>query len=646
MIDPVNKKEKRIKVNIKPIEKQLDAFLVKLIKNYEKNTLTRNKLKERQSTITFPYTKYRNYQKEIIQKIEEIIPTGKRIMLHAPPGIGKTITSLYPIIKQGLAQSQRVFVITSKTTQQLIYTQAIQDFHHSGAKFKAIKITAKGKMCHSQSYDCLDMDCPYLENYFETDTRSDVTALLQLDMIERETIEIRANRRRVCPFELSLDVASHCDLILSDFNYIFHPRVKFQRFQAEFEDSLLIIDEAHNLVTRALDYYSDSLSIKEVQAVYDFVTSTQVSNQLKYQLKSNLRRLIGNIQQLKDQIVNLEIEHALIKVDKKFFDDFQFKLDELVILYLNGLPFLPDKKDILVKFSDKFKFFTILLRMTEEDEFEEIYDLNLNQVRILCKSAAKKLEEQMNIFDNVILQSATLEPLEYYKTMLGLREDTEVLSYPSPFPKEYRKYFIDPSIPTMYSQRFEYLGQLAELVHNTISLKDGNYLVFFPSFEYLEQFEKEFRKKSRSKILVQDSQMSDNKRKSVLNILKRDSNTVLLAVMGGIFAEGVDYKDAMAIGAFVISPGLPKITFDQELRKNYFDTTFGRGFDFAYRFPGISKVIQSAGRVFRSENDRGFVMFVGYRFSTPEYGDLLPADFEVHVIQDNSYQAEIIKLWK
>ncbi|MHA2504740.1 MAG: hypothetical protein ACXAE3_17965 [Candidatus Kariarchaeaceae archaeon] len=352
----------------------------------------------------------------------------------------------------------------------------------------------------------MDNDCPYLENYFETDTRIDVKQLLQLDLIEREEVESRAQRKRVCPFELSLDVALHCDVILSDFNYIFHPRIRFQRFQQEFEDSILIIDEAHNLVTRALDYYSDELSIDEIQRVYDFVTNSQINTQLKYFLKSNLSRLKRHVQQYKDHIVNLEAEHAIIKMDRSFFEEFTVKFDDFVIQYLNSLPYLPEKKDTLVKFSDKLKFFTLLLRTSDEPEFEEIYDLDLNQARILCKSAAKKLEEQMELFDSIIVQSATLEPLEYYEKMLGLPEDTQILSYPSPFPKKFRKYFIEPSIPTMYSRRYDYLQELAEMIQQTISIHDGNYLVFFPSFEYLKKFEPVFKRITDFKVLVQQSE--------------------------------------------------------------------------------------------------------------------------------------------
>ena len=227
--------------------------------------------------------------------------------------------------------------------------------------------------------------------------------------------------------------------------------------------------------------------------------------------------------------------------------------------------------------------------------------------------------------------------------MLGLPKNVSILSYPSPFPPKNSLYLIDNSISTTYKERKMFISNIIKLIKDVIELKQGNYLIFFPSFEFLDIFKPHLIGSSISfNILSQDRDMTDISRAKILSKLKNNTSQILLAVMGGVFSEGVDFKGDMANGAFIIGPGLPKISFDQELKKSYFEKYYGNGFDYAYKFPGLTKVIQSAGRVFRSNTDRGFVIFMGHRFSTDSYLNYLPTDYD---IKFKNILTEINRFW-
>ena len=642
-IDPVNNKEKHIDITPNPISNILDEIISGIISQIETELLKKSLNKKRSNTIKFPYKKYHKYQKEIIENIDKNLENSLITMLNAPPGIGKTMASLYPSLKYIISQNKRLFITTSKTTQQEIYLESFKNLLKEGSKFKSIRITSKQKICKTDTYDCDENDCPLFEKYFNIENNSLPQQLLKLDLIDRNLIEELSNDHSICPFELSLDTALECDIILSDYNYIFHPRIKFQRFLDTFNNSILIIDEAHNLIDRASSYYSESISASQIREINNFVKHSSINEEIKLKISTHLKRLINHISRLKDQVRDLEFDNEIINIDIQFFDNFQKTFDNLLIEYINDLPFKLNKKDAIIKFSDHLKFFTLLLNETNTDEFETVLDIQTNNLRILCKSASKKLTEQINKFDSVILQSATLTPTKYYQSMLGLPKNVSILSYPSPFPPENSLYLIDNSISTTYKERKMFISNIIKLIKDVIELKQGNYLIFFPSFEFLDVFKPHLIGSSISfNILSQDRNMTDKSRAKILSKLKNNTSQILLAVMGGIFSEGVDFKGDMANGAFIIGPGLPKISFDQELKKSYFEKYYGNGFDYAYKFPGLTKVIQSAGRVFRSNTDRGFVIFMGHRFSTDSYLNYLPTDYD---IKFKNIITEINRFW-
>jgi len=280
--------------------------------------------------------------------------------------------------------------------------------------------------------------------------------------------------------------------------------------------------------------------------------------------------------------------------------------------------------------------FSSILKESDSPEYSELLYVKEGKIKLLCKSAAPKLEKQIKGFHSVIIQSATLFPMEYFEKMVGFPTSTKKLQFNSPFSQKNRLYLLIPYLSTRYEDRQESYDQIAKIICDTVKIKNGNYLAFFPSFAYLRAVQREIKARSISiDLIVQERKMSESKRRNYLRKMKdSNNNNLLLAVHGGIFSEGVDFIGDMAIGAFIIGPGLPAFSVEQELMQKYFEYKWKKGFEYAYRNPGMMKVIQAAGRIFRTSTDRGFVMLIGHRFNTPYYNCVLPCDWNIEQPKD------------
>jgi DNA excision repair protein ERCC-2 len=299
--------------------------------------------------------------------------------------------------------------------------------------------------------------------------------------------------------------------------------------------------------------------------------------------------------------------------------------------YISRQGFQPGKRDKVTEFALNLRHFSNILKESDSPEYSELLYIKEGKIKILCKSAAPKLEKQLNGFHSVIMQSATLFPMDYFQKMLGYPPSAQKIQYESPFAKQNRLYLLDSSVSTKYENRLESYDQIAAIISKAVNIKAGNYLAFFPSFSYLKAVQREIETHSLSvELIVQERKMGDRKRKNYLKKLQDpDNKYLLLGVLGGIFSEGVDFIGDMAIGVFIIGPGLPAYTKEQELMQEYFELKWKRGFEYAYRNPGMMKVIQAAGRIFRTNTDRGFVMLIGHRLSTPYYNSVLPTDWKI-----------------
>ncbi|MCY3412284.1 MAG: ATP-dependent DNA helicase [Candidatus Heimdallarchaeota archaeon] len=641
LIDP-QYNEMKIKLHLVDQTEFLQNRLQTIITTAEQQEVLKQVRKKRAKSIKFPYDHFRTYQEEIITKISQELKSGSRYLLSAPPGIGKTLASLLPLLKYTIENDMRLFITTSKTTQQEMYRKTIQDILAIG-DFNAIILSAKRKICHTDTHNCEQSICPYLDRYLEMDPQFIIQDILEHPLIDHKIIEEYASSHEICPFELSLDVSMSCDVIIGDYNYVFDPMVTLQRyFFNDYSDSLIIVDEAHNLPNRANEYYTEEISASEVQHIVNFINKSDLPTSLQIKGRELLLQFKRHIISLRDQISDLEhTDTCEVEFDIAKLTSIQENFDNFTIEYINhqiSSNFLKADeklpKDTLIYFSDKLKWFSSLVIESTEKEFSQIFNVDHSSMKVLCKSSAKKLASRFSGFHAVVVQSATITPFEYFLNILGLPQSTMKLEYPSPFPKENQLYLINPSISTQYNLRENYIGDIAQFIKNTISVKPGNYLVFFPSFTYLQKVNEELENYNLH-TLVQESNMGDKARKRYLRILKEEKQpTILMAVMGGIFSEGVDYPDGMAIGSIIIGPGLPAYSYEQELKKQYFDLEFGQGFDYAYRNPGIAKVIQSVGRIFRKETDKGVIILLGVRFAQDYYLQSLPQYWDIKISQD------------
>lgn len=634
----------KVEDQVQFINKQVKSIIDYHVKIINENLIS----KKRFQTVNFPYENYRPNQEKLIDFTFKALEREDCILISAPSGMGKTIGTLYPSIKFALQNNLRVFIATSKTTQQRIYEETLKIMTKNKGKFNSIILTAKEKICNNVEFNCDPTVCRYLENYLNYDISKSVNILLTKNVLNSRIIKREANKKMICAFELSLDASLGCDIIVGDYNYIFHPQVRLRRFfDAPYNNSIVIIDEAHNLVQRAIEYYSPSISQDDIILIKRHLRMAKLPNRLTKSGITTFNRLskyISNFDSLIEKGGKWKTQ--IIEINPKITIGIQKDLDLFVLEYVREFTvrhkIIPSPKDPIIEFAEKLNYFNSILKDSSTPEFSQLYKGEEKSLEIFCKSAALKLSKQINGFHSAIAQSATLFPLEYFQKMLGFPDETQKEEYGSVFPKENQLRMTYPFISTKYHDRSHYEDDIANLILKSIKHKKGNYLVFFPSFKYLKSVSDKLRGHSLdTSLLIQEPNMNEKKRKHFLKKLQEDKQGfLLLGVHGGIFSEGVDFIGDMAIGVFIIGPGLPAYTFEQELRKKYFEDKWKKGFKYAYRNPGMNKVIQAAGRVFRSERDKGFVVLIGQRFETSFYSEVLPKDW---VITSQKYPEEIIR---
>lgn len=590
---------------------------------------------ERAKTVKFPFENYRPNQEEIIKSTHHCIQKRERLMLLAPSGLGKTVGTLFPALKYCLKKNLRVFVVTSKTTQQHIYRDTLRIFMKRKAQFNSIILTAKEKLCINSTFICEPSLCPYLNNYEKAPLDKIVSDMLSKQVIDARYIRKTAKDHTVCPFELSLDCSLYCDVLVGDYNYVFHPYIRLKRyFERPYDDIILIVDEAHNLPFRAMTYYSPEITLESITGVIEHLQSLHLPRIIENEGIEIYQQIKGYISDLINRFPEVIAKKPILsKFDKKFFRKILKALEQFILSYIHSYSSRKgvklSKKDRTYEFFLDLRHFVSILKESDSPEYSELLYIKEGKIKILCKSAAPILEKQISGFHSVIMQSATLFPLDYFQKMLGFPSSAQKMQFPSPFAQKNRLYLLMPNLSTKYEDREESYDLIASTISRAVKVREGNYLAFFPSFAYLKAVQREIEVHNLSvKLMVQSRKMSEAKRRKYLKMLKHPTEKhLLLAVHGGIFSEGVDFAGDMAIGVFIIGPGLPSYSKEQELMRDYFDFKWKKGFEYAYRNPGMMKVIQAAGRVFRTNTDRGFVMLIGHRFSTPYYNSVLPGDW-------------------
>ncbi len=621
------------------------------ISNYE------NARNESIAAMKFPYTVVRSGQKDFMKAVLSSLKHKETLIAEAPTGIGKTISTLYPSIKWlPSAEGGKIFYATAKLATREVADKALIDMRNRGLVIKSIQLAPKEQMCTAKEEFCDSRFCPFADGYYSR-LNAALEELHGLDAIYPEDIRRVAEKHRICAHELQLDASNFCDVIICDYNHIFHPRIRLQRYFAvnEFCHTILI-DEAHNMISRSREMFSATLSRSTLLTALPVLsTISQKTEKYSHQLVDYFTLLDYAFE--KDSAGLNMAEPAIKESEVVIGEDFRATRTVPKNLYqllwalcfhiANILADLEDreKRRILTEFYFEARFFLTIIELYFDNAYiievtrsgacsNGQYDISIT---LDCLDASDKLANILKDNHNAVFFSATMSPAQYYRSMIVGKETTfsRMIQLPSPFPPENLQVLILKDIKTTYQERNFTCDMIARTILRMISGHKENFMVFFPSFAYMEMIYSRLSKATQQdpdiELMIQTQGMGSEDKKHYLDRFNRHGDKTLLglAVLGGHFGEGIDLVGDRLKGAFIVGVGLPQISKEREILSQYFQNKFGDGFSFAYKFPGWEKVLQAAGRVIRDENDKGFIVLMDERYSREDYRLLWPEHWRV-----------------
>ncbi len=636
-------------------EKWLEMRLDELVAETRKAEQRARRRRKIASHFSFPFASPRPGQVEIVRTIEQAMAEERPLLMQAPTGLGKTVGVLYPALRDALGRGQRVVYITPKNSQHSVAEDAAQRFEESGSKIRSLTITAKKKICFKNEPLCSPDFCEYASDYYAKVQEHGILDLLaKKRWLKARTFRDLGEQYEVCPFELQLDAAQDADMVICDYNYVFAPRSALGRPSTIGVDQVgkpdLVIDEAHNLPFRAMEYYSPSLSclvLENMRGGMGFVPA--LFQREAEDLLSGCIRTVASCRP-ENSSTPAKIEPPL-----DAFLEQDAKLRAFLSRYLDSdVEIQPE--DAVLRMCFYWSEFTEALEYAADSDREEFFttfypDAAGGTIKITCCDASAMIADCYEDYEHVVGFSATLKPFDYYAKLSGFDPDTvRTAEFPSPFSRENRKILIIPQVSTKYSDRERNYPRIADAIERIAALRRGNYFAFFPSFEFLDRVLGLFQPPRGFAVLRQERNMKGSLVEAALDHLRSGCvPTIVFAVQGGTFSEGVDYPGDMLIGAFVIGPPLPNFDLEREEMRKYYEKRYGAGFDYAYAIPAMSKAIQAAGRVIRSETDRGLIVLMDSRFVQPGYSRSMPADWHrsgVTELVSESILKEVSDFWE
>jgi len=604
----------------------LEEWFLKIVNQYEKwanfeiewEVARTNSIKQTE----FPY-EYRKGQKELVTSVYKTILRKKKLFIQAPTGVGKTIATIFPAVKaMGEGLGNKLFYLTAKTITRTVAEQAFSHMRYQGLRMKTITLTAKEKICFCEQTECNPDACPYAKGHFDRVNDAVYDLLISSDDITRELVEEYANKHLVCPFEMALDVSLWVDGVICDYNYVFDPKAHLKRFFSEGKKGkyLFLIDEAHNLVERGREMYSATLYKEDFLSVKKKVKEY---HKLTYQLDACNKILLEMKRECENYKVYENVSHFYIKLVnvysqlEKLLEENRHVDDEILDFYFNVRFFLETYENL----DENYEVYT---EMEENGNFK---------IKLFCVNPATNLEKYLEYGNGTIFFSATLLPIVYYKKLLSVETDDYAIYAESTFDEKNRLLVVGNDVSTRYTQRGEVMYcKYASYIADVVRVRKGNYLVFFPSYLFMEHVKEAFEELEVADIecIVQSQNMREQDREEFLQKFEKEQENSLVGfcVLGGVFSEGIDLTEERLIGAMIVGTGLPQVCNERELLKLYFDRQNENGFDYAYLYPGMNKVLQAAGRVIRTENDIGVVALLDERFRGLEYQKTFPREWK------------------
>ena len=625
----------------------------------------RNTLLPMAKKVPFPYTEIRDGQEMMIKSIYRGIVKGKRTFIQAPTGIGKTISALYPAIR-ALSEGKidKIFYLTAKAQTRREAWSAMKRMHSAGAKLKTIFISAKDTVCAcakkqasglSASNFCNSFDCELARGYYDRVNGAIRELVENYSGYTQSLISSVALKHRVCPYELSLDLSLLCDVIICDYNYVFDPIIYFQRYFGEDGERgryVFLIDEAHNLPDRAIDMYSASLSRNSIEAVASVIPP--YDSELLSELDGFLRELEDSKKLCYDNMFkNEKGEETGYYISKIAYSVFEKRIEKLhsvmgAWIRKNRLSPVLNEVKSLSRDIAKYKKISELF----DDRYTFFIEVSGGdvKVRLACLDPSHQLALCHSRAVSSVMFSATLEPIDYFSDILGGERDSTRLQLPSPYEQKNLGLFCVDSVNTRFEERENSYKKIASCIAGTVSGRAGNYIVFFPSYKYMSEVYTAFEKKyPKVKVFAQKQNMTYAEREEFLANFKDDEGVLRVGfcVLGGSFSEGIDLPGSRLIGTVIVGVGLPGISNERNIMKEYFENTREGGYDYAYTYPGMNRVLQAAGRVIRTESDRGVVVLIDDRYATEQYKMMFPLHWShakyVHSAQELA--GEVKKFW-
>lgn len=607
------------------LEKYLE-WLNLLDKAYENKIKTIDQIK-------FPFPKLRDGQRTLMKGVYQTFKTESILYAIAPTGIGKTMATIFSGLKT-LGKNDKLFYLTAKGSGKNAPIEALKILSNQGLKVKAIDITAKKKACNLGASYCNPDECKFALGYYDRLAEATKYIYEKYDIFDYDTILETANNYSLCAFEFSLYLACFCDVIIGDYNYVFDPRAELISYFSESNYEIkVLVDEAHNLTTRSKEMFSSTFNSIDIRTIRKYLTGLRPS------VREECNIVVNMLDNYRDKIredapyVSIDLDRDLVvavsslisKCDQVFNEN--KKIDNKDIIY-DAYFKLVEYKMVADIYSEAHRSLVKLIN----DEIE---------VDLLCLDASQYILSTIKgTIKGITFFSATLYPMEYHANLLTKGEG-KVLELESPFPKENLDIIINNSISTKYKNRSISIDEIIESIETLVSSNKGNYIVFFPSYQYLNMV-CDLIIDPNYDLIKQTNNLTDKERINIINKFKDTTKShVGFFVMGGVFSEGIDYIGDMLNGVIIVGVGLPMICFENNILKDYFNIKYGKGFDYAYTYPGITKVIQAVGRVIRSETDRGVALLLDERFDYPIYHKLFPKHWTNKKVIKSNYSLKL-----
>ena len=627
------------------LDKRLDELVVEM-KALEADVFRRIEISGR---MQFPFARPRSGQTELMKSIDEGIHSGQQLLVQAPTGLGKTMSVTFPSLKNAMSRGQKLVYVTPKNSQHRVAEDAIEHLRQTEPEIRSITLNAKSKICFKPEPICTPEHCEYARNYYKKVYDNNlIEVMAEKAQLNFEVFQELGQKYEVCPFELSVDAIARADVVIGDYNYVFSPRSLLGRItnltNIINERPNLVIDEAHNLPDRACDYYSPVLSSTLFEAAREKLGILPLGLSMEGQ-----SLVSASVDLIKSHADKYKWELA-VALNPDVFKSYDKKWKEFLAKYLAAGQEIQNK-DPIARAANSWSQFTEIIDMDSDNFFTTAKRHSRGvDLKITCCDASAFLKDAYHEFNCTVAFSATMKPFEYYSSLSGFSsEKTSNIECTSPFPTNHRKLLVIPQVSTKFSDRQKNYGKIADAISRIVNLRQGNYFVFFPSFDFLSEVASRTELPCFEVLCQKPEMKADDARDWINRLCAKSIPTVIFAVQGGTFSEGIDYPGDSLIGAIIVGPALPKFDLERERLKDYYEKHYKAGFDYAYTYPAMTRVIQSAGRVIRSETDRGLIVLMDQRFTQKSYVNSMPRDWfdnSVSELVSTSIISDIQVFWE